>query len=35
MKIEMIVVDLDDTLMRDDKTVSDRTISTLEKCRDK
>jgi hypothetical protein len=35
MNIKMIVVDLDGTLMRDDKTVSGRTISTLKKCREK
>jgi len=35
MEIKMIAVDLDDTLLRNDKTVSDRTISALEKCRDK
>jgi len=28
-------LDLDDTLLRGDKTISDRTITTLEKCRDK
>jgi len=35
MEIKMIAVDLDDTLLRDDKTVSDITKKTLEKCRDK
>jgi len=35
MEIKMIAVDLDDTLLRDDKTVSDRVTATLEKCRDK
>jgi len=35
MDIRMIAVDLDGTLFRDDKTVSDRTITALKKCRDK
>jgi len=35
MDIKMIAVDLDGTLFRDDKTVSDRTITALKKCRDK
>jgi hypothetical protein len=35
MSIKMIVVDLDGTLMRDDKTVSERTICALKKCREK
>jgi hypothetical protein len=34
MSIKMIVVDLDGTLLRDDKTVSERTISALKKCRE-
>ena len=33
--IKMIVLDLDGTLLRDNKTISDYTISTLEKCKDK
>ncbi|MCL2698249.1 MAG: HAD family hydrolase [Oscillospiraceae bacterium] len=33
MNIKMIVTDLDGTLLRNDKTVSGRTISTLQKCR--
>jgi len=35
MEIKMIAVDLDDTLLRDDKTISDRTKAALDKCRDK
>jgi len=35
MNIKMIAADLDDTLLRDDQTVSDRTVSALEKCRNK
>jgi len=35
MKIKMIVVDLDDTLLRNDKTVSERTVGALKKCREK
>ena len=35
MEIKMIAVDLDGTLFRDDKTVSDRTVATLKKCREK
>ena len=35
MKIKMLVTDLDGTLMRDDKTVSERTTTTLKKCRNK
>ncbi|MCL2636767.1 MAG: Cof-type HAD-IIB family hydrolase [Oscillospiraceae bacterium] len=35
MSIKMIVTDLDGTLLRDDKTVSQRTIDTLKKCREK
>jgi len=35
MSIKMIAVDLDDTLFRNDKTVSDRTVSALKKCREK
>jgi len=34
MNIKMIAVDLDDTLLRNDKTVSGRTLATLAKCRD-
>ncbi|MCL2874531.1 MAG: Cof-type HAD-IIB family hydrolase [Defluviitaleaceae bacterium] len=33
--IKMIVTDLDGTLLRDDKTISERTLSTLKKCRKK
>ena len=33
--VRMIVTDLDDSLLRDDKTISERTITTLRKCRDK
>jgi len=35
MNIRMIVTDLDSTLLRDDKTVSERTIATLVACRKK
>lgn len=35
MDIKMIVTDLDGTLLRDDKTVSERTWETLKKCREK
>lgn len=35
MSIKMIVTDLDDTLLRKDKTISERTISALKKCREK
>jgi len=35
MDIKMIVFDLDDTLLRNDKTVSERTTRALLKCRDK
>ncbi|MCL2513515.1 MAG: Cof-type HAD-IIB family hydrolase, partial [Oscillospiraceae bacterium] len=35
MKIKMIVTDLDGTLLRSDKTISERTISALKKCRGK
>jgi Cof subfamily protein (haloacid dehalogenase superfamily) len=35
MNIQMIVTDLDGTLLHEDKTVSSRTISTLEMCRKK
>jgi len=35
MNIQMIAIDLDDTLLCNDKTVSDRTKTTLVKCRDK
>ena len=31
--IKMIVLDLDGTLLRDDKTISDITIAALQKCR--
>lgn len=31
--VKMIVTDLDGTLLRDDKTISDYTLSVLEKCR--
>jgi len=34
MTIKMIATDLDGTLFRDDKSVSDRTISALKKCRE-
>ena len=34
MNIKMIAVDLDGTLLLDDKTISDRSVSTLRKCRD-
>ena len=33
--IKMIVTDLDDTLLRSDKSISDYTVSILEKCRDR
>jgi len=33
MKIKMIVTDLDGTLLREDKTISKRTLSALEQCR--
>lgn len=33
--IKMIVTDLDETLLRSDKTISDYTVSILNKCRDK
>jgi len=35
MNIKMIVTDLDGTLLREDKTVSQRTVSALEECRAK
>ena len=35
MQIKMIVCDLDGTLLRTDKTVSDYTLEILEKCREK
>ena len=35
MNIKMIAVDLDGTLLRDDKTVSDRNIDVLIKCRNR
>ena len=35
MSIKMIVTDLDGTLLRDDKTISERTLSALERCRNK
>jgi len=34
LKIKMLVFDLDDTLLRSDKTISEYTISVLKKCRD-
>ena len=34
MKIKMIAVDLDGTVLRDDKTISERTKSVLRKCRE-
>jgi len=34
MNIKMIVTDLDGTLLRDDKTVSERTLETFRKCRE-
>ena len=33
MKIAMVVIDLDDTLLRRDKTVSDYSVSVLRRCR--
>lgn len=35
MNIRMIVTDLDDTLLRSDKTVSDYTVKVLQACRDR
>ena len=35
MNIKVIVTDLDDTLLRGDKTISDYTIDVFKKCRDK
>ncbi len=35
MRIKMIVTDLDDTFLRDDKTISERTIAAFRKCREK
>ena len=35
MKIKMIATDLDRTLLREDKTISNRTISALKRCREK
>jgi len=35
MQIKMIVTDLDGTLLRDDKTVSERSFSALAKCRER
>jgi len=35
MNIKMIVTDLDCTLLHEDKTISDRTISVLKQCREK
>ena len=35
MNIKMIVTDLDGTLLRDDKAISERTLSALKKCREK
>ncbi|MDE5892066.1 MAG: HAD family hydrolase [Acetatifactor sp.] len=32
--VKMIILDLDGTLLRSDKTISDRTLRTLQKCRD-
>ncbi|MCL2694306.1 MAG: Cof-type HAD-IIB family hydrolase, partial [Oscillospiraceae bacterium] len=34
MNVKMLVTDLDGTLLRDDKTVSERTVNTLAKCRE-
>jgi hypothetical protein len=34
MSLKMIVADLDGTLLRDDKTMSERSINTLKKCRE-
>ena len=31
--VKMIILDLDGTLLRSDKTVSERTLRTLQKCR--
>jgi len=33
MKIKMLVFDLDDTLLRSDKTISEYTVSVIKKCR--
>ena len=35
MNIKLIAVDLDGTLLRDDKTISKRNIETLKKCRER
>ena len=35
MQIKMIVTDLDGTLLREDKTISERSLSALAKCRDR
>ncbi len=35
MNIKMIVTDLDDTLLRDDKTISEKTAFVLKQCREK
>jgi len=35
MNIKMIVTDLDETLLRGDKTISERSLSALKQCRDK
>ena len=35
MTIRMVVTDLDDTLLRKDKTISERTTTALRKCREK
>jgi len=35
MSIRMVAVDLDDTLFRDDRTISERTYRALKKCREK
>ena len=35
MQIKMVVTDLDGTLLREDKTISERSLSALKKCREK
>jgi len=35
MNVKMVVTDLDGTLLRDDKTISERTLSALRRCREK
>ena len=35
MDVKMLAFDLDGTLLRSDKTISDRTLSVLERCRQK